>query len=250
MTQSSNTGDKASGRLARQLTQMTILAFVIILLVAGLYFFHFDGELSQSPNKWGLFGDYMGGVLNPIIGFLALIALLMTIVLQSKELAATREEMKMSREELANSAQALQDSRDIAAQQAEHNATQAKKEDIYRMINHVFADLNRTFYSEVKHPFIRTGLNVGVLNVPYSHLFGQDKTAHYQSLSEGNAENIKLTDPVAARLIELQYYLQEYEQISGNNEVTRFYKSRYTLICNDLHEKQHIPVAVFDYYVG
>jgi hypothetical protein len=44
----------------------------------------------------GTFGDFMGGTLNPILSFFALIALLLTIILQSNELEATREELKRS----------------------------------------------------------------------------------------------------------------------------------------------------------
>lgn len=58
--------------------------------------------LSGAAEKGGSVGDFIGGTLNPILTFLTFMALLITIVLQQKELAETRNE-------LAASARALED---------------------------------------------------------------------------------------------------------------------------------------------
>lgn len=107
--------------IARTLKVLVCVALIIAAVIIGLYFSQFNGELSNSADRWGQFGDYLGGVLNPVFGFFMLIALLFTIVLQSRELADTREELKLSRV-------AMQDSKDIASRQAEHFETQARKE--------------------------------------------------------------------------------------------------------------------------
>ncbi|MDX2469378.1 MAG: hypothetical protein QNL04_02245 [SAR324 cluster bacterium] len=61
--------------------------------------FHQKGiGLSTNTNTWGVFGDYIGGVMNPILSFFALIALLETIRIQRIELEATREELKQNRQ--------------------------------------------------------------------------------------------------------------------------------------------------------
>jgi hypothetical protein len=69
-------------------------AILALFGVAAAYFWTFRGAVSDSQATWGLFGDYMGGVLNPIFGLGALFALLYTIVLQVQELHETREEMR------------------------------------------------------------------------------------------------------------------------------------------------------------
>ena len=46
--------------------------------------------------SYGMFGDFFGGVLNPILTFLTFMGLLVTIVLQQKELALTRQELHTS----------------------------------------------------------------------------------------------------------------------------------------------------------
>ena len=60
---------------------------------------NFLAKLSNDPATWGTFGDYLGGTLNPIISFLALIGLLYTIHQQAQEMQATREELKQAAEQ-------------------------------------------------------------------------------------------------------------------------------------------------------
>lgn len=84
------------------------IAVVIIISVFCIYFYQFHTSLSVQQGDWGAFGDFIGGLLNPILSFLALMALLLTIRLQSIELEATREELKRSATAQENSEKALQ----------------------------------------------------------------------------------------------------------------------------------------------
>lgn len=71
-----------------------ILFFAVVLIYQAIDFYRdqFGADIAERRETWGQFGDYFGGLLNPILSFLALIALLFTIILQSKELKlATRE---------------------------------------------------------------------------------------------------------------------------------------------------------------
>ncbi len=74
-----------------------VAAFLIIL---GLYIAYFKNlSVTNDSATWGTFGDYLGGTLNPIISFLALIGLLYTIHQQAQEMQATREELKLAAEQ-------------------------------------------------------------------------------------------------------------------------------------------------------
>ncbi|WP_052810376.1 putative phage abortive infection protein [Vibrio renipiscarius] len=101
----------------------TLLAWIGVIattaVVAALvfYFTHFSGELSNKQEDWGTFGDFLGGSLNPILSFLGLIALLLTIVLQNRELEATRQELARSAEAQINSEAALSQQSEILEQQ-------------------------------------------------------------------------------------------------------------------------------------
>lgn len=83
-----------SNKLIKSLKWILLVAVIAIIIVFSLYFSNFHDSFSTQNSTWGTFGDFIGGTLNPILSFLALIALLFTIVLQNKELEATREELK------------------------------------------------------------------------------------------------------------------------------------------------------------
>lgn len=66
------------------------------LVVYGFYIYNFGPgqwlKLSHDPADWGVFGDYVGGLLNPLFSFLAFIGVIITVVLQAKQLDVVREQ--------------------------------------------------------------------------------------------------------------------------------------------------------------
>ncbi len=83
--------DNTSNTLLFRLFQIAIVAASIVLAIDLI--FHDDQGL-------GPFGDFFGGVLNPILTFLTFMGLLVTIVLQQTELRETRVELKRSADAL------------------------------------------------------------------------------------------------------------------------------------------------------
>lgn len=76
------------------------LAGTFFLGSLALYFFSFSGPLSQEQGTWGEFGDYMGGVVNPIVGLCTI--WLLTVSLKQNQIALqqAREELGLAREAL------------------------------------------------------------------------------------------------------------------------------------------------------
>ncbi len=83
--------------LGRLMMAVLIVALTALIGVIGLYLWNFSGEMSVKHDIWAQFGDFLGGTLSPVLSFLALFALLLTIILQSYELRLTRQEMELSR---------------------------------------------------------------------------------------------------------------------------------------------------------
>lgn len=85
----------------RTMARESIMVFVFVMVVmVGAYFarFAFDKTVCLSPaaEAWGQFGDYLGGVLNPIVAFLALLWLIKSVLIQDTELRETREALTKS----------------------------------------------------------------------------------------------------------------------------------------------------------
>jgi Putative phage abortive infection protein len=90
---------EATKHVAR-LRSLAYTGVAFAIAVIAVYVWQFNGPLSKEPDKWGQFGDYVGGLLNPTFSLLALLALLATLGLQIREL-------QLSVKELRNSATAL-----------------------------------------------------------------------------------------------------------------------------------------------
>ena len=52
----------------KNLQRIVIIAIVsVVILVVGFYFYHFNGSISQDPDSWSNFGNYINGVLMPVL---------------------------------------------------------------------------------------------------------------------------------------------------------------------------------------
>jgi hypothetical protein len=90
---------------------------IAALIFVGIYFVYFaiiDKHPTGAPENWGQFGDFVGGLLNPIVGVVTIVLLVRTlraqnvsIDMQRKELALQRRELQLQRAETARSAAAL-----------------------------------------------------------------------------------------------------------------------------------------------
>lgn len=64
----------------------------VMLLVAELYNFQFGFHPSDEKADWGTFGDYFGGVLNPIIGMLGFVGILNSLHMQQNQLVSMKRD--------------------------------------------------------------------------------------------------------------------------------------------------------------
>ncbi|MCX7087947.1 MAG: hypothetical protein NTV00_07835, partial [Methylococcales bacterium] len=76
---------------------ITILVGIAVVVV-GFYMFNFHKGLSVENEIWGTFGDYVGGILNPVIAGFAFYLIAETYKLQKRELEATRKLLQVSAE--------------------------------------------------------------------------------------------------------------------------------------------------------
>lgn len=68
-------------KLQRILIWSGISGIVLMLGVVGTYYHHFSGKILCDQDKWGQFGDFIGGTLNPIYSLFAYLGLLATIAI-------------------------------------------------------------------------------------------------------------------------------------------------------------------------
>lgn len=107
-----------------------ILSTIIIGLVLALSIVLFKGIDADDLNKdnFGMFGDYFGGLLNPILTFLTVLLLIRSLTLQS-------ETLKITAKELQNSTRELEYTKEEIRKAGEAQAAQAKEAQESNSIN-------------------------------------------------------------------------------------------------------------------
>ncbi|MDF4434513.1 hypothetical protein P3441_23190 [Vibrio parahaemolyticus] len=77
--------------------KMIFFVIALALSVLSAYIYQFGSmDLSHDQSIWGSFGDYVGGVLNPVIALLALIYIVKTYNTQKEELIETKNALSQS----------------------------------------------------------------------------------------------------------------------------------------------------------
>lgn len=73
-------------------TKIFVFGVVIIIPLIYGYYLGFDSQQSLSRNgaHWGTFGDFVGGILNPIVALCAFYWLTQSVLIQKTELSTTQ----------------------------------------------------------------------------------------------------------------------------------------------------------------
>ncbi len=110
-----------------QLSVGIVKVFAAALIAAGiaalaymLYFSLYVGRrISTEPDAWGQFGDYFGGVMNPIIALAALGLLAVGVRIQNDTLREAKKQLNLQRAE-------LEQTRAVLSKQSEQLQLQAE----------------------------------------------------------------------------------------------------------------------------
>lgn len=75
-----------------QTVGIVVTLLVVMLLVMVLYNLQFGFHASDTKADWGTFGDYFGGVLNPVIGMLGFVGILNSLRMQQHQIVSMRRD--------------------------------------------------------------------------------------------------------------------------------------------------------------
>lgn len=103
--------------LKNSIKQITIILIATLLacsFVISFFIWHWHNtEISGNIEDWAQFGDFFGGILNPIVGLAGISLLAYTLRQNQLALTMTAQELKASTTQLANSAQALSQQKEL-----------------------------------------------------------------------------------------------------------------------------------------
>ncbi len=91
-------------RWAYRESRIVVVVLSVIFAVLAFYFWTFPWLASQPQSNWGVFGDYFGGVLNPLLGCINMFLVIQALTLQRQgSMEAALFELMRQREEIVKS---------------------------------------------------------------------------------------------------------------------------------------------------
>lgn len=79
--------------------KFTILVLIALtILVASYFIFFWNNPVSQNPDSWGTFGDYVGGIGGTLVSIGALVLLATSVQIQRTELRKTTIALEEARD--------------------------------------------------------------------------------------------------------------------------------------------------------
>jgi hypothetical protein len=205
-------------KLAGWVAAFSILSF-------GLYFvyFGFRNFTLGDPNSWGDFGDYFGGVVNPIIG-------IVTVILVVRTLQATRAESELTRDEMKTQTA-------LFVAQLEHYGREQKLAELHKRLDGALYAWNLAVAKEYEYlDLMLLGEQTGsapkrldaILNrsALLTHLENMKSKTNWNAVSDSW---VTLLDECANLLREMGQYCADYDAVAGNRILSDFYRRRVNL---------------------
>ncbi len=209
-----------------------LLAIPTLVIAAYIAKFH-SYSFSKNPEHWGQLGDYIGGVLNPILSFVTVIILLTTINIQNKQLKASIKELTLTRSELKTTAES-------AKKQVENLEKEAKLKEHLVLIDKLSSRINRNIIADslVGGRNLSTFVNNQLSNKD----IGYTATVRQSYAMEGTKTK-QLISWVVSDLRRLAELIERYETISNaglntgkkNSPIPAFYQCEFGEIASVLY---------------
>lgn len=130
------------------------IVLIFVVVVVGFYIFNFLGKpLSDKAEDWGVFGDFIGGTLNPLLAFFSFMLLLLNLKLQREQLDNTEEQLELTRNELELTRIELEKAADAQIDSSRVMNEQLKTQFLQQfdtLFTHMVDQLNK-FYEFINH---------------------------------------------------------------------------------------------------
>ena len=186
----------------------------VVVLVIGAYIMKFHGYVLGDQTQWGVFGDYVGGTTNSLLGLLTFIGVLFTISLTYAEAETQKSQHEENKE--------IQNNQRLEMEAAQKK--QQKKEDIYRIIETIYNEIKNVLSTEVS-----TGVFIGQnSSAPVSRVI-DIKWRDEESRAAIIKKNEDLFGLIHDLLFQLKYYLTKYDDLAEDDLTSSYYK-RFLLV--------------------
>ncbi len=214
--------------IPKQLIILGFVGFGSIAITCLVYFFNFHGNLLDEQEKWGTFGDFIGGTTSPLLGFLTFIGVLWTIQISRKQ----TELMKI---------------------EAEKNEIKQKKDDVYKLIETIYNDItNKLSTTEIElitepisvlHGSFSKQVSIKTfICSPASVKIYMDLPSKYKDLIRTELSELSIL------VNGLKKYCLMYENYEGSDNITYFFKIHFFYLIQFLYDAKELNDEDYNYF--
>lgn len=215
-----------------------LVGAVLFFVTAGLYVSNFQGPLSADNGTWGQFGDYMGGVVNPLLGLITIWLLVGTLAQQQRAVVAAHESirvqqeaLKVQREELTETRKELAISAEALENQVRQFDRKSEKDDLFSRADKVLIEA----FELLKAGNVATVISYLRAGATHPDSYNTSVTKslttlrempHDAALQELDESSRRFYIDLSRLLRELNGYLQRIDELSDGSQVSTNYFRR------------------------
>lgn len=220
-------GQEDSTADTRWIVGIGMAAFLFLVLSHVFYWLGRSNVVNEfGEDKWGQYGDFIGGVTNPIISLLTFGGLLYTILAQRRGLALQRWELALQRRELSISSKALKateeelrQTKEIAAGQSEFYRKESKKSDLEKVMDRISNALDDVLESSPAQGMMRVRREI------VRH--AGDYVGSYLKSGSANSAYVAQANASFERLAQLNDLIKKYDDLERGSAVVAYYGMKY-----------------------
>jgi hypothetical protein len=179
----------------RQGAALTAIGAVSLTYIAA-----FGMTRSPNPEHWGLFGDYFGGVLNPLFALAAFLSALWSISVQQREARSAAEQLAAQTE--------------IARKEFEAFGSERLGEEFLHVIRDIDQRLSTLLQTVISPPGSAQTVTISQMVAEADRLvaFGGSSASFTQFLHHANAQGSVVEAPVR----EIKYLVNKLREFLGH----------------------------------
>lgn len=196
---------------------LTCATAVAALTAVAAYVIEFRQRPVGGPEEWGQLGDYLGGLINPVVGIVTVVLVVMT-------LRTTRNEAREARAQIAK--------------QLEYMDRQAVLTDMHKRLEGVMADWERIMERRAPREFLSFSVSGGTTVVSQKtvrDVFEDSDLRHKmvemarvgpEAGRSGDGRFAVFKIELIPLIGELDEYCLQYDAASNTRHLTYFYRNR------------------------
>jgi len=215
--------DFFNNKFVRILLLVALLPIGLCIFAYYINFgFYLGKPISSEPADWGTFGDFAGGVLNPIYAFLAFLGVVYTVHLQKKQIGMMEDQQKL--DELQNLIKGQASTIDEALYGRRFRIKQTDPDDATDIFNILRSISTVALMAEIKP------------DGPDAMVYQDERATVLGKIS------YELTF-IEEQICFLVWCLQTYESNKGNKDIVEFYATKYRHTVFMLSQIKHLKTS-------